>query len=1510
MEVAPTGKGEQEGGRGGGSEEEGKWRGRNGEARRSTGGGEREMRRGGEQEEAERERAGDESTSSSSSSSSRGRRRGQGEQKNHDGEREREEEEEEIVSVSSRDVLPVEATKERRGSLSSSSDSQPLSSPPPPPLLEDRSAPRGLSGGKTKKADAFEEELRVLSSSLRSAAIWCAASTDLEGYQHYRGRCSEADEEEEEEEKDRRFFHHFSKEEKSSSAHGYTEREAGTSREHSAFFSRSRGLRLSPVAEGSEVRGASSPQEEGEAQGSSEALPSPPSSLCYPPAAVETRPTSSTTGTTGISPSSGPRFLPASSTPTTGPPNPSIERTDDEEVGYGRGEGAELKGEGGEEEEDHLLPVPLPPPPPGTQDLSLAEIAKPLPPALPPEEDSSWALLLLPATRGLAEEEKEKPGDRFQDGRDRAREGEGQAQEEKDEDGKKTGTDVCPSDEMGSFEALQKQDSSCLEREKGYGTRDGSGGGGVGEDRGLSKTKAEEKDDSVERADYRGEGEGGGMPNDLGEEVDVHHIVRRAVSHAEEDHGVRALAVTAVAAHLAASSGTADLLSGEGRGGGDQGDAERRLSTEEDLESPESVRNDKKEKEKEEGAKKRGVPCSYLDPSPPSPPPASSSSHRTGQRRHSTAAHAEIEAPSGSSGEEKASDTPVPRSRNCNSSSGLHGSERPSTKKSSKSGQMTSGREGEEEEGDAERNGSCSHCACPPGGGHASAGSGRQRAQEPPSRRRGGEPSKKRQPHLHHHGDDGEGAALYAAAVAEEKAGEAREGDREDGEGESSEEEEESIRSSSGRSTSSAEERATQEEEEVEKREAKKKKKSGRAEGERGGGGRRGEGVEEGHFGGGEGEGRGGQQQSSVQSKGDVVGFVDEASTSLDETRGETAGADRSVASSSAKKKLSRSRRRTRKSREEEEEAAAAAEVSLSVTGDPGRHPGEPPRPPPCSKRATREAGGEPGEKEEQEDRTPGRRRDDACGRRGAASSLAGRGSSRSVLPEVERKDFLCCCPANTHSAVKSEASGQQGVERDDHGGEERPSWPSSSPASGSTTAFTSSPVPGAGGEVEGGGTGQAVGSPSSGPQESTAGLSGEGLVSGTPQLLTKEEEEEAGGERQCRHVATCEEDSTGGMESSQDGDQKVETKKAARRSTTSERTESKPGKAKEDGRLSRLRDEEREKEGSVEGDKRNTQSTESSSDQQTLSVVDSPHGLDEKEGPAKVRSSLSSSIVAIGGLILPAPPPTCLPPSRAQAVLSGEAAGSGKASGGGDGSGGKKGALCSLTSSSSPVLTQSPPRAGADGSEDQQHRGVDAEGRKGELEGVRGSSGIGACGCPSTKRSDEQKHASSQPSGERVVGVVPTAASLDATKASQPSSAHASKGGRSSSSSGSGSHASGDGVLTGEGGGGGGGRSSSLSQHLGAHANATGGFSDGRVPFERRSYLLIKKLNFILRHGAPLFKLPMREDGYVRIRQLLELECMRGVTWEEIYLVSSLSAEIERLKSETPLRGAHPCGE
>ncbi|PFH33507.1 hypothetical protein BESB_077240 [Besnoitia besnoiti] len=61
---------------------------------------------------------------------------------------------------------------------------------------------------------------------------------------------------------------------------------------------------------------------------------------------------------------------------------------------------------------------------------------------------------------------------------------------------------------------------------------------------------------------------------------------------------------------------------------------------------------------------------------------------------------------------------------------------------------------------------------------------------------------------------------------------------------------------------------------------------------------------------------------------------------------------------------------------------------------------------------------------------------------------------------------------------------------------------------------------------------------------------------------------------------------------------------------------------------------------------------------------------------------------------------------------------------------------------------------------------------------------------------------------------------------------------------------------------------------------------SAGRVPFERRSYLLIKKLNFILRHGAPLFKLPMREDGYVRIRELLELECMKGVTWEEIYLV------------------------
>ncbi|CBZ53189.1 tRNA splicing 2' phosphotransferase 1, related [Neospora caninum Liverpool] len=62
---------------------------------------------------------------------------------------------------------------------------------------------------------------------------------------------------------------------------------------------------------------------------------------------------------------------------------------------------------------------------------------------------------------------------------------------------------------------------------------------------------------------------------------------------------------------------------------------------------------------------------------------------------------------------------------------------------------------------------------------------------------------------------------------------------------------------------------------------------------------------------------------------------------------------------------------------------------------------------------------------------------------------------------------------------------------------------------------------------------------------------------------------------------------------------------------------------------------------------------------------------------------------------------------------------------------------------------------------------------------------------------------------------------------------------------------------------------------------------SDGeRVPFERRSYLLIKKLNFILRHGAPLFKLPMREDGYVRIRQLLELDCMKSVSWEEIYLV------------------------
>lgn len=53
------------------------------------------------------------------------------------------------------------------------------------------------------------------------------------------------------------------------------------------------------------------------------------------------------------------------------------------------------------------------------------------------------------------------------------------------------------------------------------------------------------------------------------------------------------------------------------------------------------------------------------------------------------------------------------------------------------------------------------------------------------------------------------------------------------------------------------------------------------------------------------------------------------------------------------------------------------------------------------------------------------------------------------------------------------------------------------------------------------------------------------------------------------------------------------------------------------------------------------------------------------------------------------------------------------------------------------------------------------------------------------------------------------------------------------------------------------------------------------------QGYVVIKKLNFILRHGAPLFRLPIREDGFVRVRELLALHCMQHVTWSDIQTVS-----------------------
>ncbi|CEM06704.1 unnamed protein product [Vitrella brassicaformis CCMP3155] len=47
------------------------------------------------------------------------------------------------------------------------------------------------------------------------------------------------------------------------------------------------------------------------------------------------------------------------------------------------------------------------------------------------------------------------------------------------------------------------------------------------------------------------------------------------------------------------------------------------------------------------------------------------------------------------------------------------------------------------------------------------------------------------------------------------------------------------------------------------------------------------------------------------------------------------------------------------------------------------------------------------------------------------------------------------------------------------------------------------------------------------------------------------------------------------------------------------------------------------------------------------------------------------------------------------------------------------------------------------------------------------------------------------------------------------------------------------------------------------------------------QQYAIIKRLNYILRHGAPHLGLPMREDGYVRVCELLALEEMQGVTTE-----------------------------
>src|SRR5699024_11031648 len=84
---------------------------------------------------------------------------------------------------------------------------------------------------------------------------------------------------------------------------------------------------------------------------------------------------------------------------------------------------------------------------------------------------------------------------------------------------------------------------------------------------------------------------------------------------------------------------------------------------------------------------------------------------------------------------------------------------------------------------------------------------------------------------------------------------------------------------------------------------------------------------------------------------------------------------------------------------------------------------------------------------------------------------------------------------------------------------------------------------------------------------------------------------------------------------------------------------------------------------------------------------------------------------------------------------------------------------------------------------------------------------------------------------------------------------------------------------------------SSSSCPHLSVHCSSStststsssSSSSSSSLLSARWHYALIKRLNFILRHGAPLFGLFIREDGFVRVRDLLMLPCMQTVTWADL---------------------------